>query len=103
MVDAERILKIVQEYSEREYAPYVGGASLLAGAVVWFYATDISRALKVSLVQTDVSTSVLTSVSSTPPIVSVTSESRVKQPFLVRSKTPGFYVSSMGMCPTQLL
>jgi hypothetical protein len=48
-MDTERLLKIAQEYYEHEYAPYVGGASLLAGAVVWFYATDLSRAFKVSL------------------------------------------------------
>jgi len=47
-MDTDRLLKIAQEYFEHEYAPYVGGTSLLAGAVVWFYATDISRALKVS-------------------------------------------------------
>ena len=60
MVDTEQLLKIAQEYSEHEYAPFVGGASLLAGAVVWFYATDLSRALKVSLVETDVLRFVLT-------------------------------------------
>jgi len=99
MVDTERLLKIVQEYSEHEYAPFVGGASLLAGAVVWFYATDISRAFKVSLVETDVPTSVLTFVFSIPPIVLVTSENRVRQPFLVRWKIPGSRVSLMGTFP----
>lgn len=49
-MDTERLLKGVQEYFEHEYAPYVGGASLLTGAVVWFYATDISRVLKVCVV-----------------------------------------------------
>ena len=49
-MDTERLLKIAQEYSEHEYAPYAGGATLLAGAVVWFYATDISRVFKVSLI-----------------------------------------------------
>ena len=99
MVDTERLLKIVQDYSEHEFAPYVGSASLLAGAVVWFYATDISRALKVSLVETDVPTFVLSFVSSIPPIEWVTSESRVRQPFLVHWKTLGSHVSLMGMCP----
>jgi hypothetical protein len=46
-MDTERLLKLAQEYFEHEYAPYVGGASLLAGAAVWFYATDISRVFKV--------------------------------------------------------
>ena len=49
-MDTERLLKGVQEYFEHEYTPYVGGASLLTGAVVWFYATDISRVLKVCVV-----------------------------------------------------
>lgn len=47
-MDTERLLKVAREYFEHEYAPYIGGASLLTGAVVWFYATDISRAFKVS-------------------------------------------------------
>ena len=46
-MDTERLLKLAQEYFEHDYAPYVGGASLLAGAAVWFYATDISRVFKV--------------------------------------------------------
>lgn len=49
-MDTERLLKIAREYFDHEYAPYVGGASLLAGAVAWFYATDINRALMVGLV-----------------------------------------------------
>ena len=48
-MDTERLLKSAQEYFDHEHAPYVGGATLLAGAVVWFYATDINRVLKVSL------------------------------------------------------
>ena len=51
MVDTEQLLRFAREYSEHEYARYVGGVSLLAGAAVWFYATDISRALKVSSVK----------------------------------------------------
>jgi len=47
-MDTDRLLKIAQEYFEHEYASYFGGTSLLAGAVVWFYATDISRAFKVN-------------------------------------------------------
>lgn len=43
----ERLLKGAQEYFEHQYVPYIGGASLLTGALVWFYATDISRVLKV--------------------------------------------------------
>ena len=49
-MDTQRLLKIAQEYFDHEYAPYVGGASLLTGAVAWFYATDLNRALMVSLV-----------------------------------------------------
>lgn len=47
-MDTERLLKAAQECFELEYAPYVGSASLLTGALVWFYATDISRVLKVN-------------------------------------------------------
>ena len=50
LMDTERLLKIVQEYSEHEYALYAGGATPLAGAVVLFYATDINRVFKVSLI-----------------------------------------------------
>ena len=50
LMDTDRLLKIAQEYFEHEYAPYVGGVSLLVGAVVWFYATDVNRVIKVSLV-----------------------------------------------------
>lgn len=49
-MDTDRLLKVAQEYFEHECAPYVGGASFLAGAAVWFYATDISRVFKVSFV-----------------------------------------------------
>ena len=49
-MDTERLLKVSQEYFEHEYAPYFGGATLLAGAVAWFYATDISRVFKVGLI-----------------------------------------------------
>jgi len=83
MVDTERLLKIVQEYSEHEYAPYVGGASLLAGAAVWFYATDISRVLKVSSINTAGPTHVLTNVPSIPPIVPVSNKGRAGHPYLV--------------------
>ena len=99
MVDTERLLKIVQEYSEHEYAPYAGGASLLAGAAVWFYATDITRVLKVSLVNTGEPTFVLTFVSSILPIVSVSNKGQGGRPYPVHWKTPGYYDSSMGMCP----
>ena len=47
-MNTDRLLKLVHECVEHEYAPYIGGASFLTGAVVWFYATDISRVLKVS-------------------------------------------------------
>ena len=46
--DTERLLKVAQEHFECEYASYIGGASLLTAALVWFYATDISRALRVN-------------------------------------------------------
>ena len=32
LMDTERLLEIAQEYSEHEYAPYAGGATLLAEA-----------------------------------------------------------------------
>ena len=47
-MDTDRLLKLAQACFEREHASYLGGAFLLAGAGVWFYATDISRAFKVS-------------------------------------------------------
>ena len=46
-MDTERVLKTAQACFEHEHASYFGGAFLLAGAGVWFYATDISRVLKV--------------------------------------------------------
>jgi hypothetical protein len=46
-MDTERLLKVAQECLEHKHAPYVGGASLLTGAALWFYATDISRVIKV--------------------------------------------------------
>ena len=47
-MDTDRLLKVVQEYFEHEYASYIGGATFLVGALAWFYVTDINRALKVS-------------------------------------------------------
>jgi hypothetical protein len=43
----ERFLKTAQEYFEHDYVPHIGGVSLLTGALVWFYATDITRVFKV--------------------------------------------------------
>lgn len=97
-MDTEHLLKVAQEYFEHEYAPYVGGASLLAGAAVWFYATDISRIVKVSPVETGGAFPFLTPAPSIPPIAPVINKSRVKHPFPVHEKTPASHDSYSGMC-----
>jgi hypothetical protein len=94
-MDTDQLLRLAQKYVEHERAPYVGGASLLVGVAVWFYATDISRVFKVGSESRGLA-SVLTHVTSIPPIASGTSKDRARHRFPAHLKTPVPYDSQMG-------